>query len=153
MLLWFLQLTLELRGLEHESASLRTELAQIYTTAFPETPPTDTPLRAIEARVRETRELASHLGVTGNNLSPLEILREISERTPSDLDIGLTDLQIERYSVQARGYAPSFEAVDRIRTELSKVEAFENVRLSDVVSDPRRGGKNFSLTIRLGDGT
>jgi hypothetical protein len=69
------------------------------------------------------------------------------------MEIGLTELQIERYSVQARGYAPSFEAVDQIRSELSQVPFFDNVRLSDVVTDPKHGGKNFNLTIRLREET
>ena len=60
-------------------------------------------------------------------------------------------MQIERYAVQARGFAPSFEAVDRIRAELTKAETFESVRLSDVVTDPKRGGKGFSLSIGLVD--
>jgi type IV pilus assembly protein PilM len=153
IVLWVGQLFVGLQKLEGQANTLRADLSTVYASAFPNEPETNDPLRAIEMRVRETRELANHLGVTGNNLSPLEILREISERIPIELDVGLTELQIERYSVQARGYAPSFEAVDQIRAELSKVEDFENVRLSDVVSDQKRGGKNFSLSIRLEDGT
>ena len=153
VLLWFGQLLVQLRDLEGQGRALRAQLAQVYSHSFPDAPATNEPLQTMETRVREAKELANHLGVTGNNLSPLEILREISERIPIDLDVGLTELQIERYSVQARGYAPTFEAVDRIRAELSKVRDFENVRLSDVVTDQRRGGKNFSLSIRLGDGT
>jgi Tfp pilus assembly protein PilN len=86
-------------------------------------------------------------------MSPLEILREVARQIPGTDGTGLNDLQIEQYTVQARGFAPSFEAVDRIRAELSKVEAFDNVRLSDVVTDPKRGGKTFNLTIRLAEGT
>jgi type IV pilus assembly protein PilM len=132
-----------------QSRALRTQLGEIYTNTFPGERATSNPSRAIKEQVRETRHLARHLGVSGHNLSPLDILREIATRIPDSHNIGLTDLQIEQSSVQARGFAPSFEAVDRFRAELAKVGAFREVRLSDVVTDTKTGGKNFSLTIRL----
>ena len=36
--------------------------------------------------------------------------------------------------------------------QLSKVEFFDEVILSDVVNAPRRGGKSFSLTIKFANG-
>ena len=67
--------------------------------------------------------------------------------------MALTELNIERRTIQARGYAADFESVDRIRSVLSSYQAFQDVRLSDVVSNPRSGGKSFNLTIRLAEGT
>jgi type IV pilus assembly protein PilM len=151
--LWIASLAVRAADYGRQAEALRDQLVAIHETAFPGVPvPPDT-LKAIETRVRETRELASHLGVTGIDLSPLEILREVARQIPGTEGTGLNDLQIEQYTVQARGFAPSFEAVDQIRAELSKVEAFDNVRLSDVVTDPKRGGKTFNLTIRLAEGT
>ena len=154
LLLWVANLSARLFAQEGRAETLRSQIASIYEATFAEPPPAgDDPFAALEARVRETRELSDHLGVTGNGLSALEVLREISARTPPGLDVALTDLAIERYSIQARGYARDFESVDRIRAELVKYAWFEDVRLTNVVTDPRRGGKSFSLTIRLKDGT
>ena len=79
----------------------------------------------------------------------LEVLRHLSERIPESLEISLTDLRLERHTVRARGYTRDFVSVDRVRAELEKVDVFSQVRLSDVVNEPRRGGKSFSLTIQF----
>lgn len=150
--LWIASLGARAFDYARQADALRAQLNAIHAQAFPDAPTPADPLEAIETRVQETRELASHLGVTGNGLSPLEVLARVGERIPESEDTGLTELQIERYSVQARGFAPSFEAVDQIRAELTGVEAFENIRLSDVITDPKRGGKTFNLTIRLEEG-
>ena len=152
LVLWIGSLIVRVVDTGRHSSALRDEAQIVYQKSFRNASPTQDPVKAIETRVREIRELANHLGVTGANLSPLEVLREIITRMPEQLNIGLTELKIERYSVQARGYAPSFETVDQIRAELSKVEPFENVRLSDVVTDTKRGGKSFRLTIRVREG-
>ncbi len=152
LVLWIGSLIVRVVDTGRHSSALRDEAQVVYQKSFRNASPTQDPVKAIETRVREIRELANHLGVTGDNLSPLEVLREIITRMPEQPNIGLTELKIERYSVQARGYAPSFETVDQIRAELSKVEPFENVRLSDVVTDTKRGGKSFRLTIRVREG-
>jgi general secretion pathway protein L len=149
LLLWIGSLAAEVASENRRATRLREAIANVYAQTFPDAPPESDAFRALEQRVQSTRELAEHLGVTGTGLSGLDVLREISGRIPNELDVSLTELNVERRSVQARGYARDFESVDRIRKELSGVEWFEEVRLTDVVTDPRRGGKNFNLTIRL----
>ena len=121
---------------------LERRIVALYQETFPaESVPAD-PARAFDERLREQRELANHLGVTGGGVSVLEILRLISERIPTGMDISLSDLRLERHSVSARGYTQDFVTVDRIRAELEQVDAFREVVLSDVVNEPSRGGKS-----------
>jgi hypothetical protein len=103
--------------------------------------------------VRSTRELANHLGITGNGLSALEVMRELSERIAPELDISLRELKIERRNLLARGHSKDLVSVDRMKEALSQFEWFEDVRFTDVQTDPRRGGKTFSLTIKFREGT
>jgi type IV pilus assembly protein PilM len=153
LLLWIGSLVVRVVDTGRRGDALRDQVQVVYQKGFRNTTPTGDPIEAIETRVREIRDLANHLGVTGHSLSPLEILREIGTRMPQQDDVGLTDLQIERYSVQARGYAPSFETVDQIRAKLSQVKMFGDVRLSDVLTDAKSGGKTFRLTIRVQEET
>ena len=97
----------------------------------------------------ETRDLAEHLGVTHAGLSALDVLRGISERLPPDLRVVLTELNLEPRSIQARGYARDFESAGRVRSELERLDWAEEVRLTDVVTDARTGGKTFNLAIRV----
>lgn len=133
-------------------AGLQAEIASIREQAFPGAPRSDTPLQALESQAAETRELASHLGVTGKGLSVLEIIRQISALTPASLDVSLDELTIERQSIVARGHTSDFVSADQLKAELSKFEGFQRVLVTDVKTDTRRGGKTFTVSIRLGEG-
>ena len=130
---------------------LRGEVASILKQTFPDADPGSDPLKTFETRAAETRALAAHLGVTGRGLSVLEILRQISVLTPESLDVSIDELSIERQSVVAKGHAADFVSADQLKAELSKFDGFRRVLVTDVKTDPRRGGKTFTVSIRLSD--
>ena len=132
-------------------SALEDNIAALYTAALPGAPAPPDPMKGLEDKFAEVQDLANHLGVTGLGQSPLELLREISSRIPAELEITLQDLQLERNGIKAQGCAPSFETVDRVKTELSQVPYFETVELADVGGQQRRGRdcKSFTLTIKM----
>jgi type IV pilus assembly protein PilM len=134
----------------HRVGQLRGEVSSILAQTFPGTDPGADPLKTFEAKAAETRALAAHLGVTGKGLSVLEILRQISALTPESLDVSLDELSIERQSIVARGHSADFVSADQLKAELSKFDGFQRVLVTDVKTDPRRGGKTFTVSIRLG---
>jgi len=131
-------------------ADTNAAIASIYAQVFPDAQPSDAPLAAMQTRAAETRELAAHLGVTGKGLSVLEILRQISTLTSESLDVSLDELTIERQSIVARGHSADFVSADQLKAELSKFDGFQRVLVTDVKTDPRRGGKTFTVSMRLG---
>ncbi|HXZ86204.1 MAG TPA: hypothetical protein VEI82_12015, partial [Myxococcota bacterium] len=135
----------------HRASQLRGQVASILEQTFPGTAPGADPLKTFEAKAAETRALAAHLGVTGKGLSVLEVLRQISALTPQSLDVSFDELSIERQSVSARGHSSDFVSADQLKAELSKFEGFQHVLVTDVKTDPRRGGKTFTVSIRLGE--
>ncbi|MFI5315879.1 MAG: pilus assembly protein PilM [Myxococcota bacterium] len=134
----------------HRIERLRGEVASILTQTFAGVDPGKDPLKTFETRAAETRALAAHLGVTGKGLSMLEILRQISAHSPDSLDVSLDELSIERQSITARGHSADFVSADQMKAELSKFDGFQHVLVTDVKTDPRRGGKTFTVSIRLG---
>ncbi len=103
--LWIVSLGAQLWSARRYEAALGAELGRVYEATLPgETAPAE-PADAIEATLRETRELANHLGLVGGGISVLEVLRHISERIPPSLDISLSDLRLERHTVRARLHA------------------------------------------------
>ena len=147
--LWVGSLGLQLLSARRHAGALQQRIAEVFAQAYPNETPPDAPAQALTQRLRDARELANHLGVTGSGISVLEVLRLISERIPANLDISLSDLRLERHSVRARGRSPDYESVDHVRAELERVEAFEEVVLSDVVKEPRGSGNTFALTIKF----
>jgi general secretion pathway protein L len=151
LLLWIASLAVGIFTTERRIDALETSLAGIFREAFPDSSPTGDPLVALEERVHETQDLADHLGVHRGR-SALEVLRAISGRLPPDLDVVLTEVNVEPRTIEARGYAKDFESAGRVRTELQALEWVDDVRLTDVITDPRRGGKTFNLAIRVREG-
>jgi type IV pilus assembly protein PilM len=150
LVLWVASAATRAWWASHRIGQLRAEVASILTQTFPDAQPGSEPLQVFEARAAETRALAAHLGVTGKGLSVLEILRYISSLTSESLDISLDELSIERQSLVARGHSADFVTADQLKAELSKFEGFQRVLVTDVKTDTRRGGKTFTLSIRLG---
>jgi len=149
LILWPISQAMALLGANLRVGQIQDRISELYSEAVPETPVPDDPMAALQNRLDEAEELANHLGVTGAGASPLEILREISAQIPAELDIALEEIRVERNSVRARGLAPDFNSVDRMREELSKVDLFRDVSVSNVGSVRQQSTKRFELTIEL----
>ncbi|MEN8183579.1 MAG: PilN domain-containing protein, partial [Myxococcota bacterium] len=107
-------------------------------------------LGAMREAVRSANSRADLLGVYAGNLSALDLLTEISARVPANLPVIFEELNIDRQTVRIRGHTESFENVDRLQAELAAFVPFSEIRVSEIQSDARRGGKTFNLTISLG---
>ncbi len=130
-------------------SGIQSRVGALYLEAVPGAAVPGDPMATLQQRLSETEELANHLGVTGAGASPLELLRAIHERIPMELDISLEELRLERYSMKARGSAPDFNSVDRMREELSKIPIFRAVAVSNVGKVRRGQGTKFELSIEL----
>lgn len=151
LLLWIASAVSGYFSARDSMEAYQTQLENVYSQTFPgEELPRD-PAARIREKLRDTRALADHLGVTGTGLSVLEVLRFISDRIPADVDVSLRELTVRAKGIDARGHSPDFESVDRLREELAKVPHFRDVVLSDVINDRKRGGKNFNLSIKLSE--
>ena len=78
-----------------------------------------------------------------------DLLTEISARIPKDLQVTFEELAIDRQVIRIRGHSTSFEAVDRLRTELSAYAPFSQIKVSEITSGRGDKGKSFSVTISM----
>jgi general secretion pathway protein L len=131
------------------ATALERESARLYAEAFPDRAAPPSVIAALREEVRSANERADYLGVYHGNLSALDLLAEISKRVPSDLDVVFEELNIDRQTIQLRVYSKSFEAADRLGAELAKFAPFAQTRIGAIETDRKRGGKRFSVTIRL----
>jgi general secretion pathway protein L len=125
------------------------QIAELYRGVFPDGPIPDNPVAAMREAVREAEERAEFLGVYRGNLSALDVFTEISKRVPKELDVGFEELAIDKQTIRLRVAAPTFEAADRLGTELAKFPPFERAQIGAIETDARTGGKKFNVTISL----
>ena len=150
LVLWIGSLLSELAGAASRESFATAQIDRIYAEVFPDSEPPADPMKALGEELTSSRELAAHLGVTGRGLSALDILRSIAPQVPKNGEVRLSELRIERNSIRAQGISTSYEALDRVREKLEKVEGFHDVTLSDVAKIPKIKAYRFSLSIELG---
>ncbi|MCH2171261.1 pilus assembly protein PilM [Myxococcota bacterium] len=131
------------------ATNLETEIQRLYADAIPNASVPANPAGALRQAVDDANERAEFLGVYRGNLSALDLLNEISNIVPDDLDILLEELSIDKQTVRMRVYATSFEAADRLGAELSKFGPFAQARIGSIETDRKRGGKRFNVTINM----
>lgn len=136
---------LESRG----AGDVEGQVAALYQQAMPGQPVPDDPVRALREAVREAQSRAEFLGVYGGNLSALDLLQEISARVSPDLDLVFEELSIDGQTILIRVVAKSFEAADRLGTELSSFGPFAQTRIGAIETDRLTGDKKFNVTISL----
>ena len=150
LILFIGQIGNEIATKARQGEEVRGQVARLYQEAFPKEPLPSNPLAALRQHITETRERAEFLGAYGKLQSALDLLREISQRIPADLEVDFDELNIDRRVIRIKVHAPNFEAVDRITNALSGEEAFRDTRVAgDIQNDKRRGGVTFSLNIAL----
>lgn len=138
-------ITLESRRAE----LLQAEIDRLYAEAVPGDRPANS-TAAMTRALQEARDRADFLGAYGKDLTALDLLTELSRRVPADLDVQFDELDIDRRSIRVKVTAPSFEAADRLTSELARKPPFTSAKVAgEISSNPRGGGKSFSLSIRL----
>jgi general secretion pathway protein L len=134
------------------TGDVEARIAAIYNSARPDSPVPANPIAALREAVRDARDRAEFLGVYSGNLSALDLLGEISRRTPKELDVVFEELSIDGQTVRIRVVSNSFEAADRLGAELAKYELFSQARIGSIETDRRTNAKRFNVTIALGGG-
>lgn len=131
------------------ASGLEAQARQLYTSLVPGQEPPANLVAGLREQVREANERAGFLGVYRGNLSALDLLGEVSRLVPSNLDIGLEELSIDRQNIRMRVHAKSFQAADRLGSELARFEPFASARIGAIEKDSKTGGTRFSVTISL----
>jgi general secretion pathway protein L len=140
------QITLDSR----RAHKLDTQVARIYTDAFPELPAPSNPIAAMRDAGHRARERADFLGLYGGNRSALDLLAELSRRVPEDLEVKFEEVTIDRRVIRIKVFARSFEAADRLQAEITESAPFADAKIDGEVKQSRqRDGKVFNLTIPL----
>jgi general secretion pathway protein L len=127
------------------------QTARVYSEALPGQAAPANAVASLRDAVRAANDRAEFLGVYGGNLSALDVLAEISKYVPEDLEIVLEEISIDRQTVRMKVYSKSFEAADRLGSELGRFAPFAGASIGAIETDRKRGGKRFSVTISLAD--
>lgn len=119
-------------------------LKQVYQEIFPDDTRVVDSLYQMEAKLKGLEERASLLE---GGVNALDMLKGLVSAKPPDIKVELYEVRLERDKIIAKGEAPSFEAVHRLREGLATNPGFRDVHLSEVKAKPQGAVFNLSITV------
>ena len=125
--------------------------SQLFAEAFPErgTPPAN-PATALRNELSAAQDRAEFLGIYSGNRSALVLLAELSNAIPTDLDVRITEVNIDRNLIRLDVDAAGYEAADRLTSVLSETTPFEGAEVAgSIKTDRKTGGVSFNVNIPL----
>lgn len=129
----------------------RDAAAQLFAEAFPGrgTPPAS-PASALRGELGAAQDRAEFLGLYSGDRSALALLAELSDAIPADLDVRVTEVNIDRNIIRLDVDASGYEAADRLTSVLSATSPFEGAEVAgSIKTDRKTGGVSFNVNIPL----
>jgi general secretion pathway protein L len=126
-------------------AMLDQNIKEVFRKTFPEARRTDYAVEQMRVKVREMKE-SPRPGVRANQ-GVLQILKDISQRVPTSMDVQVTRLVVDPETVRMSGDTDTFNAVDTIKNSLEPSAYFSAVTITSANLD--RTGKRVQFEIKL----
>jgi general secretion pathway protein L len=110
--------------------ALRQEQKTLFSATFPQVKTlVDIPLQ-MRQQVDELRSKGGRLGL-GSRASALQVLGEVSLRTPKEVPVDIRELNYGTDEVRLEGTAASFDHINRLTRSLKASPLFAEARISD----------------------
>lgn len=127
-------------------ADIHQEIAQVFQETLPDTRMVQ-PTFQLREKIREVEErLRAFGGVTGAQLSGLQILREISARIPASITLDVDAVTITTASTDLSGTTASYDNVVQLKNALEASPFFTTVKITNTKTDVENK-ISFKLTI------
>ncbi len=131
--------------IESSYSKLDREIKEIYHQTVPEAKSVADPVRQLRAKLDESKK---KFGALGSGMSALDVMKAVTEGIPKEVRVTFQDFLLEGNLLKLQGEAASFESIDKMKAELQKAGAFNEVQ----VLDTRMGVDNkvkFRFEIKL----
>jgi Tfp pilus assembly PilM family ATPase/Tfp pilus assembly protein PilN len=127
-------------------AQLQEEIGRVFHSTLPDTRMVQ-PVVQLREKIRELEErLKAFGGMTGAQLSGLQILHEISARTPPSLTLNVDTVSITTGTTDLGGTTDSYDDVVKLKNALEASPFFPTVKITNTKTDV--GDKiSFKMTV------
>ncbi len=130
-------------------AHIRAEIARVFHDLAPGTP-LGQPTVHMRTKVRELDDRLRALGgVTGEQRSGLQLLRELSTRVPASLQVQVDHLTITPGTIELSGTTTSYHSVAQLKEALEASPLFPTVKIVHPKTGPDNTTIVFTLTITM----
>ena len=149
LILFFLIINL---GVDYHLLNKQYEFAtqkniDLYSQAFPSEKNVRNPEALINQKLSQLKDSSGSQPVIIANQKVIDLLRDISERIPKELDIKISNMVIDQTTARISGETDNFNTVDSIKNGLDASDFFSDVTISSSKKD--RTGKRVQFEIKL----
>ncbi len=145
----FINIGLKTHSMEKRLASLNNQITGIFKTTFPDVKNIVDPIQQMRVKLKEAQKSSMFSGETSKHIRAIDILKDISEFTPEDIDVNLTNLVVDMESVLIAGDTNRFNSVDDIKRGLKQSNLFNKVTISSANMDKSDNRVRFKLKAQL----
>ena len=122
-------------------------IAQVFRTTLPDSRMVQ-PALQMQEKVREISDrLRAFGGVTGAQLSGLQILREISDRVPDELTLNVDTLTITSNAVDIGGTTGSYDDVVKLKGALEASPAIGSAKIISAKDEQNKVAFKLNITL------
>lgn len=138
-------------ALQKRADALDTRMKQIFKATFPDTQIIDNISIAdqMASKLKAVRQNAAAPVQTGGQVRSIDILLQISQLIPNDIDVALTRFVVGSDGVTVSGETGGFDTVDNIKGRLEKSDLFKQVTIASANMDKSGKKVRFKLKIDL----
>ncbi len=138
---------MEVNAMERRMAEMDGRIREIFQSAFPQITRIVDPLHQMRVALQEAQQSALGPGSGAGDARSIDILNELSRRTPPAIDVILDRMVIGEDSTLISGSTDTFNAVDEIQNGLSGGELFKKVTISS--TNKERTGNRIEFKMRI----
>ena len=147
LFLLILNLGVDYYFLKKQHGALGQQITEIFRQAFPDVKRVVNPIQQMNVKINEIKKSASLIPGVSADGKVLDLLMDISERTPESVDVHVTRIAVDPDAVLVRGETDTFNTVDTIKKGLEPSPYFSAVTISSANLD--RTGKRVRFEMKL----
>jgi general secretion pathway protein L len=152
LLLWGAKTWSEVSFRESQYRALQASVRKVLSDTVPDPSPSTREVDQMRARVSELEErYRSLLNLSDREVSPLQILKDLSGRIPKDLEVEFRELAIEEGRIRIEGATTSYEASERVKAEVVASSPRFLAAASEAKDGVKPGEILFKLTVTVGE--
>lgn len=148
-LLFMVFLGLTHNRLQESYDKLDHELETIYLETFPTGTLRTEPYLQMQSKLKELRDPADGVPLFPTDKRMLNILADISTRTPKNIKVEVDRLIIDRDSVRIKGNTGTFNDVNAMKSQIEESALYESVDILSATADTKKKNIRFELKLQL----
>jgi Tfp pilus assembly PilM family ATPase/Tfp pilus assembly protein PilN len=126
---------------------LEQNIMEVFRQTFPDVTRIVEPVQQMQIKINESKASAVSFPGMGTDQKVLDLLKDISERVPSALDVHVTSMVVDPETVRIGGETDTFNTVDSLKNGLQTSTYFSEVTIAAANLD--RSGKKVRFELKL----